>query len=99
MKKKSLYPQCSFLELVHGPELLQPVENDVVERRIRCISVFFDPWVICQLKSTELSGHVLSHKIHATGVRFGRVLTEDLEGCEPLLGVDVKHLLDKILGA
>jgi hypothetical protein len=41
-----MYPQCRFLELVHGPELLEPAENDIVEWRIRCIAIFFDPWVI-----------------------------------------------------
>ena len=44
------YPQCCFLELVHGPELLEPVENNIVKWRIRCISILFDPWVIYKLK-------------------------------------------------
>jgi len=48
-----MYPQRCFLELVHGPELLEPVEDNIVKWCIRCIPVFFDPWVICTSKYTS----------------------------------------------
>jgi hypothetical protein len=41
---------CRFLELVHGPELLEPVENNIVKWCIRCISIFFDPRVVYSFK-------------------------------------------------
>jgi hypothetical protein len=50
-----MYPQCCFLELVHGPELLEPVENNVVKRRVRRVSVFFDPWVIYKFTKSARS--------------------------------------------
>jgi len=45
-ENKCTYPQRGFLELVHCPELLEPVENNVVKWRVRCVSILFDPWVI-----------------------------------------------------
>jgi hypothetical protein len=46
---------CRFLELVHGPELLEPVENNIVKWCIRCISVFFDPRVVYSFKNVYVS--------------------------------------------
>lgn len=74
----------------------------LVERRIGRVPVLFDPCVIWKLKSTQVSGHKLPHnKKHVTRESDlgGRVLTEGLEGREPLLGVDVEYILDMILGA
>jgi hypothetical protein len=40
-------PQRRLLELVHGPELLQPAEDRVVQRRVRRLAVLLDPRMVC----------------------------------------------------
>jgi len=46
-ENKCTYPQRGFLELVHCPELLEPVHDSVVQWRVWRFTVFLDPRMIC----------------------------------------------------